>query len=340
MLAAGLNLFSEGFLGILGADASYSNYAEIYLRIIACGCPVMLFSNAFVNILRADGSIKESMIANISGTFLNIILDPILILGCNMNVAGAAIATVAGNLLSLIIVVAVIKKKDNILSFDIKKLSLKYENSLQVLSLGLPLAIGTLLISVSYMVMNNLLKGYDINAQGAFGICRTIMLMSTMIQMGICMGTQPAVSYSYGRNHISRVKEIIVKTGIVTVAFGAIVSTAIICFRKMILTAVFNDVAVMVYADKIIIGCLCTSAVYGLYQVCSTSLQAIKRPLWSTLVTVFRQGVILIPVMLVLNFWFEFQGLIFCFAITDIIVALIGIVLLCTALREIEKLKS
>ena len=337
LLAVAMNLCSDLLMDMLGAADSYRQYALTYLRIIAWGCPVMLFSNAFVNVLRADGSIKESMMANLSGTFLNIILDPILILWCDMDVAGAAIATVAGNLLALIIVVIVTKKKASVLSFSIRKLSFKKDNSLQVLALGLPLAAGTLLISVAYMVMNNILKGYDANAQGAFGICRTIMLMSTMIQMGICMGTQPAVSYCFGMDNKPRVKEIIWKTGAVTMLFGLIVSAAIIIFRKAILSFVFADSAVMVYAEKIIIGCLCTSVLYGLYQVCSTSLQAIDRPMWSTLITISRQGLIVIPVMIALNMLFGFDGLIYCFAVTDVLVAVIGVVLLLRALKIWDK---
>ena len=336
LLAVVINVFSGALMDMLGAADSYEDYAITYLRIIACGCPIMLFSNAFVNILRADGSIKESMIANLSGTFLNIVLDPILILGLKMDVAGAAIATVAGNLLSLIIVVVATRKKDSIVSYDIKKVSLKADNSVQVLGLGLPLAVGTLLISVSYMVMNNLLKGYDTNAQGAFGICRTIMLLSTMIQMGICMGTQPAVSYNFGLQKLERVKEVILKTGIVTMSFGAIISALIILFRKVILSAVFDDPAVMVYAEKFIIGCLCTSVIYGLYQVCSTSLQAINRSMWSTVITILRQGVVLVPTMLVLNNLFGLDGLVFCFAVTDVIVAVIGVCLLITALKTLK----
>ena len=337
VLAVGMNLFSDSFMNLLGAADSYREYAVTYLRIIAWGCPIMLFSNAFVNILRADGSIKESMMANLSGTFLNIILDPILILWCKMDVAGAAIATVAGNLLALIIVVIVTKKKDAVLSYNIRKVTFRKENSVQVLALGLPLAAGTLLISVAYMVMNNLLKGYDANAQGAFGICRTIMLMSTMIQMGICMGTQPAVSYCFGLDNKPRVKEIIWKTGAVTMFFGAIVSILIITLRKTILPFVFDDAAVMVYAEKMIIGCLCTSVLYGLYQVCSTSLQAIDRPMWSTLITISRQGLIIIPVMIALNMLFGFDGLIYCFAVTDVLVAVIGVVLLLRALKIWDK---
>ena len=175
------------------------------------------------------------------------------------------------------------------------------------------------------MVINNLLKAYDVNAQGAFGICRTIMLLSTMIQMGICMGTQPAISYNYGRGNIHKTKELILKTGIVSVTFGAILAAVVLSLRGSILPAFLDDPAVLVYADRILIGCLCTAAVYGLYETCAASLQALEQPLLSTITTLLRQGVVLIPMMLILNALFGYNGLIYCFAVSDVIAAAVGL---------------
>lgn len=328
MLTLFINIFADSFVTLLGATASYKPYAITYLKIIGSGSTIMLFSNAFVNILRADGSVKESMAANLSGTFLNIILDPILILGFNMGVAGAAVATVLGNALSLIIILKVYKKKSDILSFNVKHLSFRTDNSVKILALGMPLAIGTLFMSFSYMIMNNLLKAYDANAQGAFGICRTIMLLSTMIQMGICMGVQPAISYNFGAKNMKRVKEIILKTGIVTASFGGILSLVVISFRRTILSAFINNQSVLSYADRMIVGCLCTAAVYGVFQISVTALQALEKPMQSTFITIMRQGIILIPAMLILNTILKFDGLIYSFAVTDIIAALCGLILL------------
>ncbi len=323
-----INIFAGNFVTLLGATDSYKPYAITYLRIIGSGSTIMLFSNVFVNILRADGSVKESMAANLSGTFLNIILDPVLILGLNMGVAGAAAATVLKNALSLIIILKVYKEKSDILSFDVKHLSFRTDNSVKILALGMPLAIGTLFMSFAYMIMNNLLKTYDANAQGAFGICRTIMLLSTMIQMGICMGVQPAISYNFGAKNTKRVKEIILKTGIATASFGEILSLVVISFRHTILSAFINNQSVLSYADRMIVGCLCTAAVYGVFQISATALQSLEKPMQSTIITIMRQGIILIPAMLILNTIWKFDGLIYSFAVTDIIAALCGLILM------------
>gem|GEM_PF-4643737 len=117
----------------------------------------MMLSNAFVNIARADGSVKESMIANLTGTVVNMILDPVFILLFGFGVAGAAVATVIGNIVSIIILFRGLNHKESFLSFKLKDISYKKEVLIKPLILGLPVSAGTLLMSVSYMVINNML---------------------------------------------------------------------------------------------------------------------------------------------------------------------------------------
>lgn len=335
-LTAFLVLFAPAMVSMLGAAESYSSYAVTYLRILALGCPIMMFTNAFVNILRSDGSIKESMIANLTGTFVNIILDPIMILGFNMGVGGAAAATVAGNLLSALIVLKVVRGKTAFLSLSPKAFSLRNDVSIHVLSLGLPVASGTLLLSVAYMVMNNLLLAVSSYAQGAFGISRAIMLFSTMIQLGICMGVQPAISYSYGTEDMKRVKEFVLKTGILSIGFGLFAAVICIGLRNVILTAFIKDATILEYGKTLVFGCFCTAPIYGLFQLSVNFLQATERPLWSTALTLLRQGIIIIPAMLLLNYIAGFQGLAFCFAVTDIFAAGIGLLLTQKRVKELR----
>lgn len=337
VLTAFLGLFAPWMVSMLGADGNYSAYAVTYLRILSLGCPIMMFTNAFVNILRSDGSIKESMIANLTGTFANIILDPIMILGFNMGVGGAAAATVMGNLLSAVIVLKVVRGKTAFLSFSPKDFSLRKDISVHVLSLGLPVASGTLLLSIAYMLMNNLLLSVSPYAQGAFGISRAIMLFSTMIQLGICMGVQPAISYSYGTENMKRVKEFVLKTGILSVGFGVFVACICIGLRDFILTAFIKDAAILEYGKTLVLGCFCTAPVYGLFQLAVNFLQATERPFWSTVLTILRQGIIIIPAMLILNYMAGFQGLAYCFAVTDIFAAGIGLVLIRKRMKELKE---
>ncbi len=330
------NLFAPNIVRMLGASEGYANYAEMYLRIISLGSSIMIFSNAFVNIVRADGSAKESMVANLTGTAVNIILDPVFILGFRWGIAGAAVATVLGNLSTMLYILLRLKKHSTILSFSIKDFKMS-RGELNVLMLGLPLACGTLLMSVSYMVMNNLLSSYGDNATGAFGIARSVMMLSTLTQMGICMGMQPAMSYNFGRGDLQRVREIIRKTAIVTFILGTVVSIICILFRSSILHAFINNDEVYKYAGILLIGCMCSSPIYGIFQLCAAVLQATNKPSWGTLVTIVRHGIVFIPAMLLLNYIFGYQGLAFAIPVTDICAAALGIVLTVIWLGRMEK---
>ncbi len=327
IIALAGNLFTDQVIGMLGTDESYADYAEQYLRIICMGAPIMVFTYAYVNIMRADGSAKESMLVNLAGVFTNMILDPIFILLLHFGTAGAAMATVLGNTLTCVLVLRHFKVNTTVMSMHIHDFTLAPDISLKVLQLGLPTAAGTLLVGVAYAVMNNLLVDVYPNATGAFGVCRTIMLMSTMIQMGLCLGIQPAISYCYGRKEMSRVKEIATRTGLLAMGFGVVVSIACIVGKNIILGAFLTDAVVLSFARKLIVGCMCTAAVYGLYEMCYAYLQAIDRAGWATVITLLRQGIVLIPVMLCLNEIGGFDALVFSFAVTDIIAAAIGVVL-------------
>lgn len=152
-LAIILNIFANQIVSALGVSDASRSYAILYLRVLAFGAPVMMFSNSFVNILRADGSVKESMAANLTGTFINIILDPIFILALGMEVAGAAVATVIGNAAAALIVIMVMRKKGDFLSFNPKHITKKFKTTLMPLGLGVPIASGTLMLSFGYMLI-------------------------------------------------------------------------------------------------------------------------------------------------------------------------------------------
>ena len=333
LMALILNIFTEPIISMLGAADSYRSFAALYLRFLALGCPFMMFANGFVNIMRADGSMKEPMIANLSGTITNIILDPIFIIGFGIGVTGAAVATVLGNMLSSVILFKLLKGKKNYLSLSPKDIKLDYENAIHPMLLGLPIASGTVLMSVSYMVLNNLLLAVDANAQGAFGISRSIMLLSTTTQLGICMGVQPAVSYNFGRDNIERVKEFIVKTTMVCMIFG--LTIAIICIggRDYLMKAFIDDANIAMYGRQILVGCFITAPVYSIYQSAVTFLQATDWAGASTVITLLRQGGVLIPAMIILNALFGFSGLIYCFAVVDVVAAIVGVIVLTRHLK-------
>lgn len=120
LFSAAVLMNLAGISNAIGANEDTLEYTCTYLKILAFGGPVILFGNVFNNLIRADGSAKQAMISNGLGTIANIILDPILILGFHMGVAGAAAATVIGNVISFLYLLWYITKKQKAFSLNIR----------------------------------------------------------------------------------------------------------------------------------------------------------------------------------------------------------------------------
>lgn len=242
----------------LGADSATLSHTCGYLRIIALGAPVILFNNVFANIIRADGAAKESMIANGLGTLSNIALDALFIFVFSWDVAGAALATVLGNAISCCYLLFYILKKQPAFSLHLRYFSLKKEILLPVLSLGLPLACSTLLMSISSMISNRMMIGYGAAALAAQGVAGKIGMLLSMLAMGICMGMQPAISFNCGRGSRERMNLIIRNTGIFTAVMGTVLT--LICFyaRNHIIAVFINNRQVISYGQVMVIASIIT----------------------------------------------------------------------------------
>lgn len=319
IFAVVVNVFVHPLVSAMGATSQFMEDMVIYVRILALGAPAILFANVFGNIVRADGSAKKSMTGNIIGTLCNIILDPILILGLHMGVAGAAIATVVGNLLTCIYLVHHILKNQKKFSLQRQDFSLKQGLPLEIISLGFPLASNTILMSFASMMQNKLLVGYGDVVVAAGGIASKAGMLIAMVVMGICMGIQPAIAYNYGAGDKKRMSEIIKGTGILAVLVGSILTVVCFIFRYQMVAAFTQDGTLISIGQKMVIGGILSGPIYGLYQLSASFLQSTGKVSYATFVSLLRQGIVYIPSIFLLNILFGLNGLIFAGAVSDII---------------------
>ena len=188
--------FTKPLLRVLGAPADMVHYAGIYMRILALGAPVMLFSQGMAMLIRSEGAIKEGLIGNLSGTIVNLILDPVFILGLNWGVAGAAVATVLGNLVGSAYFVSYLLRKSSILNLK-PQFALRSPAALfPIMALGLPNALSSILSGLASTFSNRLLSAYGTNAIAAMGAAGKITMLIGLVQMGICKGVQPMKAYN------------------------------------------------------------------------------------------------------------------------------------------------
>jgi putative MATE family efflux protein len=160
LMSALFLIFMDQILAIIGASAETWDYAKTYLTIVSCSGPFVLIANCYSNVIRAEGQSGKAMMGQLLGNLLNVILDPIMILVFGWNIAGAAIATVIGNVVGAGYYIVYFLKGSSSLSISLKDFSAKEKVASGVLAIGVPAALGNLLMSLSSIIMNSQMAKY------------------------------------------------------------------------------------------------------------------------------------------------------------------------------------
>ena len=313
-------------LSLLGTNGETGVYTAEYLRILALGAPFLVTSGALGNTVRADGEVKSAMLASLTGTVLNIVLDPLFIAVFRWGCSGAALATVIGNIVSLSLLLRAVSRK-KAFSLSLRDFTLRKDVSLRVLGLGLPMAASTLLMSFSSTVSNRLTVSYGNVAVAARSVAGKRAMLIPMIVMGICMGVQPAISYVYGCRDRKRLRRIVLGVGAVCVAVGALMSAAFFLFRESFVAAFSPDPEIISLGKTMMLGTLLAVPAEGVYHMCSTYLQATGKVGYATLCSLMQKGLVFLPVLLLMERGFGLDGIIFSTAVTTLLSTAIALLL-------------
>lgn len=331
-------IFMNPLLKLLGSSPDTYQFSKDYLFYIALGGPFILFSNAFGHIVRGEGASNISMIGGLIGTIVNIILDPIFILTLNMGTAGAAIATVIGNIAGCLYYLWYFNKGESSLSLNPCYLAGEKKIMLQTTNIGIPSGINSALMSVSTILFNNVVVSYGDTPLAAMGIVTKIYLLIVFIHMGISNGVQPLLGYNYGCGNHKRFFSILKFSALCTVVLGTILSGVCIVFRYPIIRLFIDNTSVINYGAKMLMATSLAGPVLGILFLCITSIQALNNPFSSTMLSVCRQGIFFIPLLYALNFLFGLTGVIYTQAVTDYLTVIISVFFLKSSLKKMKNL--
>ena len=322
-----LFLFQTPLLRLLGTKPEMWEDSRIYLRVLACGTVFMLISSAMGMLVRSEGAVKEGMFGNLAGTVTNIILDPLFILVFGWGVAGAAIATVIGNMVSSGYYVIFVKKHAAVISLDPKRALIQPREIIPIMGLGLPNAASTVLSGFASTFSNNLLSQHGTNAIAAAAAAGKASMLISMVQMGICMGVQPLMAYNYGSGNYARLKEVLQKTALLTGCIG--IGTMIICFifRNFVISLFLKESAAAAMGAQYMLYVMAGAPFLGMVYISTNYLQATIKARSAITVSLLRQGLLLIPLMYLLHALFGFTGLAAAHTASDILSAAIAMVI-------------
>ncbi|MCI6244492.1 MAG: MATE family efflux transporter [Eubacterium sp.] len=336
-------IFINPLVSGLGASAgAVSEYSRDYLKYIALGGPLIVTSITASNLIRGEGAAKESMIGMMIGTVTNIILDPVMILIFDMGVGGAAIATVIGNLASVVYYAFYLIRGNSILSCNPKRFYAGDRIASNVIPIGVPAAINNILMSLSNIILNNLMKDYGEAAVAALGIAMKVNMLIVFVQMGMGMGIQPLIGYSFGAKNIKRLKGTIKFTILCTVIFGTILSVLYFIFTSSIINLFNgeNDPLVTEYGVKILRALIITGPFIGIMFAFNFAFQGMGKPVPSLVLSLGRQGLIFLPVVIIMNRIFAFDGIIYAQPAADLICVVLSAIMFAVIVSKQKRAES
>lgn len=319
--------FMQPILSIFGANEETYALARGYVFHISYGAPFIIWSAAASFVVRSEGASKEAMIGSMIGTIANIVLDPVLISGFHLGAAGAAVATTLGNILASLYYLWYFVKKSNNFSIGIRNFTCRYGIFSGICSCGLPTAIFSTLMSVSTIVLNQILVAYG-NAQvAAIGIVFKANMFITFLQMGLANGVQPLLGYNFGSGDKKRFQDIAAYTKKCCIVIGILATLLFFVFRRQIIGLFIQDEEVIMYGVRMLIAYMLSGPVIGILFMNMNCMQSVGKAFWATILSVLRQGVLLIPLLFLLNALGGLTGVIYGQALTDYIAVILSVLM-------------
>ncbi len=317
--AAVMLLFKGPILSLLGATEQTITYAGAYYTWLVLGAPIIILNFVPGNLLRTEGLSGKSMVCTIVGAVLNIVLDPIFIFAFGLGAAGAAIATVLSNLVSDIMLLHAMRKYASSLSVRPRDCRISGKMLRSILAIGIPASTTTMMQSLAVLLTNRCLVDYGTDKVAALGIAMKVNMVSMLILIGFAFGAQAALGYCYGAGNQKRLQEFLRFDIRVQVTLALFFVGISFLFTRPILGVFMQDPEVIA-AGTWILRCLMISApAVGIVLVMTTLFQAEGKALPALILSVSRQGIVLVICLYGLRALFGYSGILAAQAAADVI---------------------
>lgn len=330
-------VFLEDILFILGASKDSIFYAKDYMSVILIGSIFNLVAFSLNNAIRAEGNPKLAARTMIVGCVLNLILDPIFIFVFNLGIKGAAIATVLCQIVVFFWVTYYFIRGKSTLK--LKKCNLKLNKDIvkKVFAIGMTPFAMEVAISITHMFTNNSLKVYGGDlAIGAMTALTSILLMFMMPVFGLNQGMQTIISYNYGAKQYERAKKTLILSIIVSVVILSFGFLIVQVFPEVFVGIFNKDSDLMDIAVRGISINLITLPIMGISIVGPVYFQCISKVKHSMFLTLLRQFILFIPLIIVLPIQFNLDGVWLAQPVADFIAMIIVLLFLKGNLKQAE----
>lgn len=330
--------FLDPILYFFGASENTIPYARDYMLIILLG---NVFSHMFFGmnaVLRTAGKPRHAMYATIFTVVMNVILAPLFIYTFDMGIAGAAYATILSQVMALVWQMKLLTDKRELLHIRGGTFGLEKSIVQNILGIGMsPFAMNVCACVVVIFVNKGLQEyGGDLSL-GAYGIANRMAFIFVMITMGINQGMQPIAGYNFGAQRMDRLMQVlkysmIAATAVTTTGFLVAELVPTLCAR--LFTSDATLIGMSATAIRII---MVTFPIVGFQMVITNFFQSIGKAKISMFLSLSRQMLFLLPLLITLPLWFGVDGIWWAMPISDTIAALVTLVLMATYMKRFRR---
>ncbi|MDE7243163.1 MAG: MATE family efflux transporter [Oscillospiraceae bacterium] len=341
LFSAAVTILKTPLLALLGANAETSAAtAEYMLWTVSCGAAPAILNVVMAYLVRAEGATLHASIGTMSGCLLNIVLDPIFILpwGLGMGAAGAGLATFLSNCAACLyyFVLLFVRREKTFVSVYPK--SLRWDRAIfaGICAVGIPSAIQNLLNVTGMTVLNNFTAGFGSDAVAAMGISQKINMIPMQISFGLSQGIMPLISYNYGSGNIKRMKETVLFTAKISVAFMVLVCLGFYLGAGKLIWMFMKNEEIVACGARLLRG-LCLALPFlvvdflavGVFQACGLGRQAL-------LFAILRKIVLEIPALFIWNRLLPLFGLAYAQPTAELVLSAAAVLALGGLFRKME----
>ncbi|MCD7813337.1 MAG: MATE family efflux transporter [Lachnospiraceae bacterium] len=329
--------FRTGLLQLLGADSSTEGTTWGYMLWAVClGAPPSILSVVMAYIIRSEGSSLHASIGTMSGCILNMVLDPVFILGFHMGAAGAGIATMISNYVACVyfLIFMFVRRKNTFLSIHPKDFQFTLPMVKDVCMVGIPAAIQNLLNVTGMTILNNFAAPYGADAVSAIGISHKIAMVPLNTALGFSTGVMPLIGYNYSNKNYRRMKESITYSFKLMLPIMVLISVLLFVFSTPVVHLFMEDESVVAYASTFLKEACIGLPLFLVDFMAVQVYQALGKGQYAFAFAITRKIILEIPAIILLNRIFPLYGIAFAQSFSEICLGCVGIVCLCRLFRK------
>ena len=324
-------------LRLFGATATILPYAENYTRILVIGAPILVVRMTLNNVVRAEGNARLAMAAMMTGAGLNIALDPLFMFTLGLGIQGAALATVVSQVIAEGMMLWYFFRRHSYLRIHPRYFSLDRQLNWEVFKIGTPTLIRQLFTSLAVALLNNAAAVYGDAAVASIGLTFRILFLGMFPVFGFGQGFQPLAGYNYGARRYDRLFEVI-RVGVLWSLIFSVLFTVLIQLTAPLLVKVFSD-----DPEVVRIATLNVRAFHALFiffgpaVIFNVLFQALGRGLPAAVLSMARQGIFLIPAIVILPRLFGLTGVLFTQTFADFFTVITTTYFALRVIRELQR---